>query len=309
MIGCGSSYHLALSAAWFWQEELGGQVKALPSSELLQRPEHYLDRKGRPLVIAISRTGGTTETLLALERLRASYGALSVAVTGEANTPIGKACDLELAFDESLERSIVMTRAFTSMLYGLCLLADGIAGHKQESLLREVPAMLESDLSAAERVVRRLAGKLEFKRFIYLGGGALWPVACESALKMTEMAIETALNYRTLEFRHGPRTLLDETTLVTLFSTSEDTPYIPALVNDILVTRASLLLVDNGAQPRERLYVLKTTDCRIESLRPVLLAQVGQQLAYWRAAALGRNPDNPPNLTRTVTLTETNVIS
>src|SRR5262245_27741064 len=81
--GCGSSHNLAMCASFAWSEILQRPVSAVAASELLNFPEHYLKADARPLIIAISRSGGTTEVKLAVEKLQREYGARAVAITGE----------------------------------------------------------------------------------------------------------------------------------------------------------------------------------------------------------------------------------
>jgi len=302
MTGCGSSQHLAKLAGWYWREVLGAESIALPASELLQRPRHFLKDDSRPLVFAISRTGGTSETRLAVETLRDRYEATTIAITGEPDTPIGRVCDLELAFDESREKSVAMTQAFTSILYGLCLLADGMAGGIDAALLNQVPEILSRQLGETETIVRPFAEDLSLTRFIYLGSGALWPTASEAALKMTEMALETAVEHRTLEFRHGPKAILDRAALVTIFPTEADEPYLTVLLNEVLATDARVLFVGESPVSHERIQVLNTRVDLPERLKPIAFAHIGQELAYWRAVARGCNPDVSRHLVRTVML-------
>jgi glutamine---fructose-6-phosphate transaminase (isomerizing) len=302
MTGCGSSQHLAKSAAWYWREVLGREVIALPASELFQRPQHYLDDGTRPLVFAISRTGATSETVRAVERLRADYGAATVAITGEPQTIIGSACDLEISFEESREYSVAMTQAFTSLLYGLCLFGDGLAEGRDEAVLARIPHMLSSALGETETLVKPIAENLSFTRFIYLGGGTLWAVASEAALKMTEMALETSVEHRTLEFRHGPKAILDETALVTIYPSEEDGPYLGVLLDEIFATGATVLYVGDPPTTEKRLLTIKLGLGEPDRIKPILFAHIGQELAYWRAVARGCNPDLSRHLTRTVTL-------
>src|SRR5262245_5757972 len=131
--GCGSSHHLAACAAFAWSQMLDRPVAAVASSELLHFPDHYLNRDARPLVIAISRSGSTTEVKLATERLSREYGARALAITSDRGD-LAEVCEAEIAFTECRERSVVMTQAFTCMLVGLYLLADAVTGklHQRE---------------------------------------------------------------------------------------------------------------------------------------------------------------------------------
>lgn len=308
MTGCGSSHHLAMCASFGWSEMLGRPVVAVASSELAHFPEHYLTRGSKPLLVAISRSGDTTEVRLAVERLKREYGARSLAVTSDGGS-LGNACDAEIVFDECLERSVVMTQAFTSILVGLYLLVDSATGRHRAGEIGLLPRLINDAVQATEGEIRSLAEDLNISRFFFLGSGFMKGLADECALKLTEMALDTAFSYRTLEFRHGPKATLNSADQVIMFPVEAERPHLNTLVGEITATGARVLVVD--AQPLKfddsRVAVLPNPQSAIrnpqfEIFRPALCAHIGQLLAYWRAAARGLNPDAPRHLARTVLL-------
>lgn len=291
--GCGSSHHLAICASFAWSEMLERPVAAIASSELAHFPEHYLGRDAKPLVIAISRSGDTTEVKLAVERLRRDYLARSLAITTEGNE-VASVCDAGIVFDECREQSVVMTQAFTCILVGLYLLVDAAAGGRHAREIGEIPRLINDAVQSTETVIRPLAEDQNISRFFFLGSGAMKGVADECALKLTEMALDTAFSYRTLEFRHGPKATLNSTDQVVIFPVEAERPHIDKLVAEINATGARVLLVD---APQ---FAIRNS--QIEIFRPSLYAHIGQLLAYWRAAARDLNPDAPRHLARTVLL-------
>jgi glucosamine--fructose-6-phosphate aminotransferase (isomerizing) len=291
--GCGSSHHLALCASFAWSDILGRPVAAIASSELAHFPEHYLAQSANPLVLAISRSGDTTEVKLAVERLRRDYGARSIAITTEGNE-VANVCDAGIVFDECLERSVVMTQAFTCILVGLYLLVDGAAGTGLAGEIGEIPHLINAAVQSTENIVRPLAKDHRISRFFFLGSGPMKGLADECALKLTEMALETAFSYRTLEFRHGPKATLNSTDQVIIFPVEAERPHLATLIAEIDATGARILVAD-GPQ----LAIGKSS---FESFRPSVYAHLGHLLAYWRAAARNLNPDAPRHLARTVLL-------
>jgi glutamine---fructose-6-phosphate transaminase (isomerizing) len=300
--GCGSSHHLALCASFAWSEMLGRPVAAVASSELMNFADHYLARTARPLIIAISRSGGTTEVRLAVERLRHQYNATALAITGEPGGSVASVCHAEIAFTECYERSVVMTQAFTSILTGLYLLADGAGGWTRLGEIERIPQSVAASLEPSEQVLRPVAEDQRTTRFFFLGSGAMKGLADESALKLTEMALETALSYRSLEFRHGPKATLNRNDKVIIFPVESERPHLDTLLAEIEDTQASALVVEQGSLISSSRRVLTISGDLPEIFRPALLAHVGQLLAYWRAAARDMNPDTPPHLARTVLL-------
>jgi fructoselysine-6-P-deglycase FrlB-like protein len=305
--GCGSSHHLAICGSFAWSEMLARPVTAVASSELAHFAEHYLSRASTPLVIAISRSGGTTEVKIAVEKLRREYGARSVAVTGDRGD-VGDACDAQIVFTECRERSVVMTQAFTCMLTGLYLLADGASGSSRAKEISGLPMLIDCAISQTESL-RPLLEDNAIDRFFFLGSGAMKGLADECALKMTEMALETAFSHRTLEFRHGPKAALNSTDQVVIFPAAAERQYLDTLLGEITATGAHVVVIDS--QPRSYADARVTglaipqsaiLNSQLEVFRPALYAHVGQLFAYWRAAIRDLNPDAPRHLARSVLL-------
>jgi glucosamine--fructose-6-phosphate aminotransferase (isomerizing) len=303
LTGCGSSYNLAKCASLAWTGILRRPIRAVASSELMFYPELYLERHARPLVVAISRTGGTTEVQLAVERTRSAYGARALAVTVQPDSAVGTVCDAELAFTECYEESIVMTQAFTCMLTGLYLVADGAAGWRHKNEISLIPGLIAASLETSEEVVRRIAEDQGITDFFFLGSGAMKGLADECALKLTEMALSRALGHRSLEFRHGPKAALDERSQVIVFPVAAEHPYLETLLAELYATGAKTLVVSAASNKSTK------NSCAIvlgqdlpELFRPALYAHVGQLLAFWRAISRGIDPHSPRHLDRTVLL-------
>jgi glucosamine 6-phosphate synthetase-like amidotransferase/phosphosugar isomerase protein len=133
-------------------------------------------------------------------------------------------------------------------------------------------------------------------------------LADECALKLTEMALDTALSHRTLEFRHGPKATLVETDQVIIFPVRAERQHAQTLLAEIGATGAATLVVssDDDApvstkEARTERFLLPG-DAVADMFLPALYAHTGQLLAYWRAAGRDLNPDAPPHLARTVLL-------
>jgi len=289
--GCGSSHNLAMCASFAWSEMLERPVMAVASSELLHFPEHYLKRDSKPLVIAITRSGATTEVKLAVERLKREYGARALAITSDIGD-VADACDTEINFIECREQSVVMTQAFTCMLTGLYLLADGASGSGRTGEIKQLPRLIDERLCSNEHDLRALAEDEKIARFFFLGSGPMKGLADECALKITEMAQASAFSYRTLEFRHGPKATLNSSDQVIIFPVEAERQYFATLLAEIEATEARAFVVGESGN----------SNSRSEMFLPALYAHVGQLLGYWRAAARELNPDAPRHLARTVML-------
>jgi glucosamine--fructose-6-phosphate aminotransferase (isomerizing) len=291
--GCGSSLNLAMCASFAWSEMLKRPVIGVASSELAHFPEHYVGRDSRPLVIAITRSGATTEVKLAVDRMKGEHGARALAITSDIGD-VAAACDAEINFTECREQSVVMTQAFTCMLTGLYLLADGASGSGLANEIKPLAHLIDKALRSTDHELRALAEDENIARFFFLGSGPMKGLADECALKMTEMALNTAFSYRTLEFRHGPKAILNSSDQVIIFPVEAERQHLNTLLGEIAATEARALVIgeDHSAilNPQSEIF------------RPALYAHVGQLLGYWRASARELNPDAPRHLARTVVL-------
>ena len=109
---------------------------------------------------------------------------------------MGAVCLAELAFAECHEESIVMTQAFTCMLAGLYLVADGLAGSRHKTEISRIPGLIAESIQRSEELLRRAAEDERVNQFFFLGSGVMKGLADECALKMTEMALLQAYSHR-----------------------------------------------------------------------------------------------------------------
>src|SRR5262249_10358328 len=151
----------------------------------------------------------------------------------------------EVAVRGCEEGLIVMTQAFTCMLTGLYLVADGAAGLHHETEISRIPGLIAESIQRSEELLRRAAEDQRVNQFFFLGSGVMKGLADECALKMTEMALSQASGHRSLEFRHGPKAALDENSQVILFPVTAERPYVETLLDEIQATGARILLVSD----------------------------------------------------------------
>jgi glutamine---fructose-6-phosphate transaminase (isomerizing) len=205
IIGCGTSFNLAVSLAAIFNAHHRRAI-AVPGGEWLRRPDYYLSDRTGAHIVALSRSGETTETIAAAVASRAE-GLTVTALTCQSDSALAHESSL-LAFTATHpEEGIVMTSSASLMLL-LGLRMAGVvvppaAVHEAEALTRTL------DVKTADLLNGR-------SHFVYLGGGALYGVCLEASLKLQEMSQSYTQAYHPLEYRHGPVSLLDERTLVVM---------------------------------------------------------------------------------------------
>lgn len=198
LTGCGSSFYLsqALAAAF---NAAGVQAVAVPGAEWAGRPQDYLVEPGKALVIGLSRSGSTTETVQAIRASRAK-GWATMAISCEPGSAILEAAEVPVCLPTHPQEGIVMSVSASLMLLAGLRLAgaalDGVVAAAEAGL-----AQMDAGAGAI------LAGR---RHFVFLGGGTLYGIASEGALKLQEMSISYSQAFHPLEYRHGPISLLDE---------------------------------------------------------------------------------------------------
>jgi glutamine---fructose-6-phosphate transaminase (isomerizing) len=302
-VGCGSSYYLALTSAAMWRAMPGTDAVAVPASEVMLYPELSAPRRAATAVI-ISRSGKTSEALQAAEFFQ-QRGTPTIAVTCVPDSPLAKVATAAVAIAAADEQSTVMTRSFSSMLLALQAVRAKLLGDR--SLLDgmcSLPETVGQQMMSLDARLGELASH-PFRDYVFLGQGPYFGLACEAMLKVKEMSNSYAQAYHTLEFRHGPKSILSPDVLVTFLLS------VPKYEADVLKEVKSLgghtLVICQTATEDIR----SAADSLIElELALPEYAQLpawvvpGQLLGFHTALAKGLDPDKPRHLTRVVMLAE-----
>lgn len=303
--GCGSSYYLAQTAAAAFELITGIRTRVVPASEILMLPELVFNKRDSHLLISLSRSGTTTETVRATQKARSELKLPVLSVSCNPASTLSRESEIHLNFPFEPERSVVMTGSFTTMLLSVIYTAYLLSPSPADgAALAQVPDASRKVMHAGEAMLRELVSG-PWSDFVFLGQGPLLGIANEAALKMQEMAISVSQGYHSLEYRHGPMSTVTDGTLLTILSSSASAPYDAQLAQDMknLGARVLLLSAATGA-PRPA-----GVDTQIEipgnfndMLIPLLYMPLLQMLAYYRAIAQEIDPDNPKNLSQVVEL-------
>jgi glucosamine--fructose-6-phosphate aminotransferase (isomerizing) len=305
-VACGSSYYLSRTIAAQWATLLQAKCTAVPASELLFAPHEVMQRTGARQVVLVSRSGKTTEVLRAAEWLKANATARTIGVTCSENSALEELCTHTLKLPWADEKSMVMTRSFTSILLFFERLGAKIAGDAGlAAALEGLPEKTAAWLAANADKIRALGTKRRFADFVFLGQGAHYWLAQEAALKLTEMSSSYAQAYHTLEFRHGPKSIANKDTLITFLISDAAAEEESLLVGELKKLGAATFVVANRATPELR----RDSDLLIELglkepeyARLAMTAIPAQLLGLAVGLRKGLNPDVPKNLTRAVVL-------
>ena len=303
--GCGSTHYLSLAAARLHQQFTGQRAWGAPSSEIVLFPAGvYPDAPGQQvLLVAVSRSGETTETLSALDaHHRRGLPVLAVSCQGESTLVQGS--DGAFVAEEAREVSVPQTRSFTSMLLATQYLAGLVADDRSFlSALEQLPAHGRTILDGYDGLLARVA-QGDWQRAIFLGSGAYYGLACEGMLKLKEMALGWSEAYHFLEFRHGPLSLVDDRTLVIGLVSDTAAEAERAVLADVRALGGLTLVIGEGRLAEEAAsYPVRLDSGLPELARGPLLLLPLQLLALHRAQARGLDPDRPRHLRQAVVLT------
>jgi glucosamine--fructose-6-phosphate aminotransferase (isomerizing) len=308
---CGTSWHAALIGKYMIEELTRIPVEVEYSSEFRYRnPVIYPD----DVVIAISQSGETADTLAAMQLAKAS-GAFLFGICNVVGSSIARAADTGCYTHAGPEIGVASTKAFTAQVETLLLLALNLAQEKgtvsdqqRERIIAElpnIPAKIEKILKH-DKQISELAKTFTYAHnFIYLGRGYNYPIALEGALKLKEISYIHAEGYPAAEMKHGPIALIDEEMPVVVIAPKRG--HYDKILSNIQEVKARkgrvISIVTEGDKDVKAIsdYSFEIPDTE-ECLVPLLSAIPLQLLAYHIAIAKGRDVDQPRNLAKSVTV-------
>jgi len=295
--GCGSTYYLSLAAATLIQELTGRGARGIPAGELFLYPASVYEVNQPLIMIAISRSGTTSETIAAVKRFQQGGHGPVVVITNYGDSPLAKLGDLTIAIPAGQEVSVAQTRSFASMYVAAAAFAAQVAG--REDLLKAMaglPAIGSKLLETSQPLAKTIGSNLNLDRFYFLGSGPRYGLACETNLKMKEMTLTHSEPFHFMEFRHGPMSMVTGTGVVIGMLSTTQRSHEQAVLDHMESLGSNVLsLAESEADVN--------FDSGIpEAVRNVLYLPPLQLMSYYRAVAKGLNPDKPTHLSAVVEL-------
>jgi glucosamine--fructose-6-phosphate aminotransferase (isomerizing) len=312
ILACGTSYYSGLTAK-YWIES----VAKIPVNVEIASEYRYRDSVPHPntLVVTISQSGETADTLAALKHARSLGMEHTLTICNVATSAMVRECKLAYITRAGVEVGVASTKAFTTQLAGLFLLTltlaqvNGRLSDEEEArhlkAMRHLPVAIASVLALEPLIIAWAEDFARKENALFLGRGMHYPIALEGALKLKEISYIHAEAYPAGELKHGPLALV-----------TEEMPVVTVAPNDALIEK----LKSNMQEVRARggqLYVFADVDSRITSgegvhvirlpehyglLSPILHVVSLQLLAYHTALARGTDVDKPRNLAKSVTV-------
>jgi glucosamine--fructose-6-phosphate aminotransferase (isomerizing) len=230
----------------------------------------------------------------------------TIAITCAGGQPLESACTVTLKLLDADEQSTVMTRSFTSMLLALQHLAATVVGHDLlRRTLLELPQQVQPLLQDIPQRLRLFAESRSFADFVFLAQGPLFGIASECMLKVTESSCSYAQVFHSLEFRHGPKSIVGPETLITFLMSETSFDAEVELLEEMKALGATTMVIANRVESRAQ----RASDFAIELglqvpeyARPAVFTIWGQLFGVYYGLKKGLNPDSPKNLSRVVEL-------
>ncbi|NQX87370.1 MAG: glutamine--fructose-6-phosphate transaminase (isomerizing) [Halioglobus sp.] len=311
IVACGTSYHAGMVAR-YWLEEVAGiscEVEVASEFRYRKRVQHE-----GTLLLAISQSGETADTLAALRNTSEGEFVGSLVVANVDNSSLVRECDLVFLTRAGAEIGVASTKAFTTQLVALLMLTltlarrRGMAECRQKEIiaaLSELPQQVRQTLELNDTIQQLSQAFIPKRHALFLGRGIHYPIAMEGALKLKEISYIHAEAYPAGELKHGPLALVDN-----------DMPVVAVAPNDELLeklksnleevrSRGGELFVfadrEAGFTDEDRVQVLSIPHCP-EIIKPIVYTVALQLLSYHVAVQKGTDVDKPRNLAKSVTV-------
>ena len=313
ILACGTSYYAGCTAR-YWLEAIAG----IPTTVEVASEYRYRDSvpDARQLVVTISQSGETADTLAALKHARALGQRSTLTICNVPTSALVRECEMAFITRAGTEIGVASTKAFTTQLVALYLLTlvlaqlRGRLSDQAEAAalkaLRHLPVALQSVLALEPQIIAWAESFCRRRHALFLGRGLHYPIAIEGALKLKEISYIHAEAYPAGELKHGPLALVDASM-----------PVVVVAPNDALLEKLKSNMQEVAARGGE-LYVFADAGSHIDAsqdglnlvrlpehygdLSPILHAVPLQLLAYHTACALGTDVDKPRNLAKSVTV-------
>jgi glucosamine--fructose-6-phosphate aminotransferase (isomerizing) len=312
ILACGTSYYAGMTAR-LWLEA----IARIPTQVEIASEYRYRESVPNPktLVVTISQSGETADTLAALKHARSLGMERSLTICNVATSAMVRECMLAYVTRAGVEIGVASTKAFTTQLAALFLLALALAQvrgkltdadeEKYLKAMRHLPVALQAALALEPQIIAWAQGFAGKQHALFLGRGLHYPIALEGALKLKEISYIHAEAYPAGELKHGPLALVDA-----------EMPVVAIAPNDALLEKLKSNLQEVRARGGE-LYVVADIDSRLQAaeglhvirlpehagmLSPIVHVVPLQLLAYHAAVIRGTDVDKPRNLAKSVTV-------
>jgi len=295
-IGCGSSYSIAKSMAAICSMSSGMPAVALAAGDVLLHAERYKKSVDNACVVFVSRSGRTSELILALDALKSQGCRLAVAsLICADDTPLGEKSDLVLSTPWAFDESVCQTRCVTNFYFTAAYIAAKLTGNQAE--FAELQLVLDAGpayMAQAETLAKELAPK-QWDHAVVLADAELEGLAEEGSLVFKEVCQLPSNYYHLLDVRHGPMVLIGEKTLVlAALGGANELEY--NLLRDLRKKGAEVVAFSDAAAKVDDIIFSCFGHPLSHTAKGIPFIVLCQMIAYYKAKVVGADPDKPTGL-------------
>ena len=300
--GCGSSYNLSMSASFFTKSLLNGKnCLALPSSEFLINKDTYIKKNKKYLIIGFSRSGETTESKKVVNNLKGNNNITIFNISCRKGSTIVNLSDNYFICRETDEKSVVMTKSFSTMLFAYCLMLAKSLGKKDMLVeFKYLIDYLSKNISGLFETIENYVSKNYFTSYFTLGSGFNYGLAVESDLKMKEMSQTHSYSYHLYEINHGPKSLINTKSLCLILTLGKNLFKSKEIIKEILNLGSKVLVICskriNRIRDKNINYILCDSYFKFDVIESFINIPVFHILAYVKTINENLDPDKPKNL-------------
>ena len=311
IIACGTSYHAGMVAR-YWIEELAGIPCSVEVASEFRYRKHVI--QSDTLFLCISQSGETADTLAALRQAKKAGFRAALAICNVPGSSLVRESDLVIMTQAGPEIGVASTKAFTTQLVALLLFTlalarkNGLSESAEADIvaaLHKLPGQVEDALALDGKIAELSKAFMDKNHSLFLGRGALFPVALEGALKLKEISYIHAEAYPAGELKHGPLALVDsEMPVVTVAPNNGLLEKLKSNLEEVRARGGELFVfADGGAELKEQdgIHVMQIPEVHPVTA-PIVYTLPLQLLSYHVAVLKGTDVDQPRNLAKSVTV-------
>lgn len=297
-IGCGSSYSLCKSAAMSLKMRSQLKVDSFPAGDLMLNFPQYENLVKDTLLIAPSRSGSTSEVILAVKKAKDKLNVPCISICATIQSELSKIADLNFEMPWAFDESVCQTRTVTN-LYTANLILIGILT-EDRLLLEEINSAIENGskfMEANSKVLKEIGSDEAWDNVVTLGDAELTGIVEEGALAFKEICQLQSSYYHILDVRHGPAVLIKNKTLVIIAASPNGEAYQKDLIKDLKKQQPIIISVSDSADNVIKSdYNIVVPAYKNVAVMGIPFIFVPQMLSYSKAIARGINPDLPQGL-------------
>ncbi len=305
IVACGTSYHAGLIARYWFESLAGIPVSVEFASEYRYRDTVVLEDT---LFITISQSGETADTLAALGKAKTLNYLATLGICNVATSSLVRESDCVFLTRAGVEIGVASTKAFTTQLAGLLMLACALSNDAQANVvlaeLQELPIICDRVLKLDENIEALATLFVNKEHALFIGRGVQYPVALEGALKLKEISYIHAEAYPAGELKHGPLALVDKNMPVVAIAPDDELlEKLKSNLHEVSARGGQLIVFSSESQDwhPKKASIIAVPSCG-QWIAPIVYTIPLQLLAYFVAVAKGTDVDQPRNLAKSVTV-------